>query len=81
MKGFYFIEDEDDASTMTANTVGRKRTYSESTVDAMSLKSRSTSRYRGEFIKFLSITKYSEYHLTLIYFHSYKILQNDLSEI
>ncbi|TGZ37069.1 RRP12-like protein [Temnothorax longispinosus] len=40
-------KDEDDVSVVTTKTAGKKRKYSSSTLDAMSLKSRSTSRYRA----------------------------------
>ncbi|XP_011686333.1 PREDICTED: RRP12-like protein [Wasmannia auropunctata] len=41
-------EDEDNGSSIaTTKTVSKKRKYSESTLDAMSLKSQSTSRYRA----------------------------------
>ncbi|XP_071577091.1 RRP12-like protein [Temnothorax nylanderi] len=40
-------KDEDDVSVVTTKTAGKKRKYSSSTLDAMSLKSQSTSRYRA----------------------------------
>lgn len=48
----YFVEEkddvEDDVSVATKN-VSKKRKYSENMSDVMSLKSQSTSRYRGTF--------------------------------
>lgn len=54
---FYFVEDEDDVSIVTTKTADKKRKYSESILDAMSLKSQSTSRYRGKFFVLHSIPR------------------------
>lgn len=43
---------EDDVSVVTAKTAGKKRKYSENALDVMSLKSQSTSKYRGKFTNF-----------------------------
>ncbi|XP_011864615.1 PREDICTED: RRP12-like protein isoform X2 [Vollenhovia emeryi] len=40
-------KDRDDASIVASKSAGKKRKYSESTLDAMSSKSQSTSRYRA----------------------------------
>lgn len=59
VRHFYFVEDEDDVSVVTTRTAAKKRKYSESTLDAMSLKSQSMSRYQGKFISFY-IVEYLE---------------------
>lgn len=46
-------EDEDDISVANAKTIGGKRKYNESVSDVMSLKSQSTSRYRGNKVLYL----------------------------
>lgn len=54
----HFVEDKDDISIADKNT-NRKRKYNESASDVMSLKSQSTSKYRGTFTN-LSIRDISE---------------------
>jgi len=50
---FYIVEDEDDASIVTSTkNASKKRKYNESTLETMSVKSQSTSRYRGKFTSF-----------------------------